>query len=214
MLRVMRKINRNQKGITGLETAIILIAFVVVAAVFAYTVLSAGLFSTESSKEAVYAGLETAQSTLELKGSVVALEDADGDEITQIEFNVALALDGEPINFTVPTDDSPQDKIADSDTTNVVIISLIDKDQRVDDLLWSKAVVGKGDTDDLLEPGEVFRITVGGGTEDTDDLKAALTAQDLVAMGEFTLEVKPPVGASLIIQRTLPDTLDPYNDLL
>ncbi len=42
MLRkLMNKIYGNHKGITGLETAIILIAFVVVAAVFAYTVLSA-----------------------------------------------------------------------------------------------------------------------------------------------------------------------------
>ena len=39
------QLTRNQRGITGLETAIILIAFVVVASVFAYTVLSAGIFS-------------------------------------------------------------------------------------------------------------------------------------------------------------------------
>ena len=38
---------RGEKGITGLETAIILIAFVVVASVFAYTVLSAGLFASQ-----------------------------------------------------------------------------------------------------------------------------------------------------------------------
>ena len=43
----MLKRFRSEKGITGLETAIILIAFVVVAAVFAYTALSAGLFSTQ-----------------------------------------------------------------------------------------------------------------------------------------------------------------------
>ena len=42
--RYLSNIYKEQKGITGLETAIILIAFVVVAAVFAYTVLSAGLF--------------------------------------------------------------------------------------------------------------------------------------------------------------------------
>lgn len=36
---------RNQRGITGLETAIVLIAFVAVASVFAYTVLAAGIFS-------------------------------------------------------------------------------------------------------------------------------------------------------------------------
>ena len=66
----MFRAHRNQKGITGLETAIILIAFVVVAAVFAYTALSAGLFSTQKSQEAVYAGLEEAQSTVELSGNV------------------------------------------------------------------------------------------------------------------------------------------------
>lgn len=70
--RFLKRIWRGEKGITGLETAIILIAFVVVASVFAYTALSAGLFSTQKSQEAVYSGLEEAQSTLEVKGSVIA----------------------------------------------------------------------------------------------------------------------------------------------
>ena len=70
--RYFKNIYKAQKGITGLETAIILIAFVVVAAVFAYTVLSAGLFSTQKSQEAVYNGLKETQGTLELMGSVVA----------------------------------------------------------------------------------------------------------------------------------------------
>ena len=38
---------RDQRGITGLETAIVLIAFVVVASVFAFAVLSTGLLSSE-----------------------------------------------------------------------------------------------------------------------------------------------------------------------
>jgi flagellin FlaB len=41
---------RAARGITGLETAIILIAFVVVATVFAFTVLSTGVFSAERSE--------------------------------------------------------------------------------------------------------------------------------------------------------------------
>ena len=45
-----------QKGITGLETAIIIIAFVVVASVFAFTVLSTGIFASERSKETVSCG--------------------------------------------------------------------------------------------------------------------------------------------------------------
>jgi len=51
-----RGIGQTQRGITGLETAIILIAFVVVASVFAFTVLSTGIFSSERSKETVHAG--------------------------------------------------------------------------------------------------------------------------------------------------------------
>jgi flagellin-like protein len=70
--RYFKNIYKEQKGITGLETAIILIAFVVVAAVFAYTVLSAGLFSTQKSQEAVYNGLQETQNTLEVKGAVLA----------------------------------------------------------------------------------------------------------------------------------------------
>jgi len=83
MLRKLLKQNRyfkciykEQKGITGLETAIILIAFVVVAAVFAYTVLSAGLFSTQKSQEAVYSGLQETQNTLVVKGGVLSKADA------------------------------------------------------------------------------------------------------------------------------------------
>ncbi len=54
----MAWLHANQRGITGLETAIVLIAFVVVASVFAFAVLSTGLISSEKSKETVLGGLE------------------------------------------------------------------------------------------------------------------------------------------------------------
>jgi flagellin-like protein len=63
---------KQEKGVTGLETAIILIAFVVVASVFAFTVLSTGIFSAERGKETIHAGLKGARSSLALKGSIVA----------------------------------------------------------------------------------------------------------------------------------------------
>jgi len=62
----------DQKGITGLETAIILIAFVVVASVFAYTILSAGIYSSEKGKEAIHSGLSTAGASIQLSGPVLA----------------------------------------------------------------------------------------------------------------------------------------------
>ena len=40
----------EQRGITGLETAIVLIAFVVVASVFAFTVLTTGIFTSQEAQ--------------------------------------------------------------------------------------------------------------------------------------------------------------------
>ncbi len=66
-----RRVSRDERGITGLETAIILIAFVVVATVFAFIVLTTGLFSAERGKETVFAGLDKARGTMEVRGGVV-----------------------------------------------------------------------------------------------------------------------------------------------
>ena len=61
VLRLFKRTARDEQGITGLETAIILIAFVVVATIFAFVVLTAGVFSAERGKETVFAGLEKAR---------------------------------------------------------------------------------------------------------------------------------------------------------
>ena len=74
-----QKLNQNQSGQAALEAAIILIAFVVVASVFAFAVLSAGTASTEKGQQAIYAGLEGVQSSMEIKGAVIALSPLSGD---------------------------------------------------------------------------------------------------------------------------------------
>ena len=65
----MRSFN-NDNAFTGLEAAIVLIAFVVVAAVFSYVVLGAGFFTTQKSQEVVHTGVQQASSTLEIVGNV------------------------------------------------------------------------------------------------------------------------------------------------
>ena len=80
-MRLPRGLHGGERGITGLETAIILIAFVVVAAVFAYTVLSAGIFSTQRSQETIYSGLEEATGSLEIKGGVIARNVVAGEPV-------------------------------------------------------------------------------------------------------------------------------------
>ena len=69
--QLLNRTARSEQGITGLETAIILIAFVVVATIFAFVVLTTGVFSAERGKETVFAGLEKARGSMELRGGVV-----------------------------------------------------------------------------------------------------------------------------------------------
>ncbi|MFA4835818.1 MAG: archaellin/type IV pilin N-terminal domain-containing protein [Dehalococcoidia bacterium] len=253
--RLLSRMYRNQKGITGLETAIILIAFVVVAAVFAYTVLSAGLFATEQSSEAVYSGLQEARSTMEIRGGVSAYasvpatgadasaEDIDGSDnldiaqtsgmITRIQFAVANVLGGDPIDLTphytaVAVD--PPSTLAQTGTDNhETIITYQDKDHYFSDCTYTVAWIGEANQDNLLEANEkalitvwlmdhagnaatAFNIAAAGNNvyfdEDDDTNNTYLTASET-----FTLEVKSPNGAVLPMTRTLPDYLDPVNDL-
>lgn len=207
---MLKNIFKKEKGITGLETAIILIAFVVVAAVFAYTALSAGLFSTQKAQEAVYSGLKEAQSTLELKGAVIATANTTGDEddgakIAQISFVVSNVLGGESIDFTQPT--SGTDGVASG--SNKVVINYIDSSQEVDNLYWTFTTIGNDDGDSLLEVGEKFQVNVGdvdGGTN--GNLVQALTTSPLGVNDTFNLIVLTPSGAVLTIERTIPAYID------
>ncbi|MBM3133089.1 MAG: flagellin, partial [Chloroflexi bacterium] len=61
MFKTLSRMHKGERGITGLETAIIVIAFVVVAAVFAYTILSSGLFSSQKAEETVHSGVAQSQ---------------------------------------------------------------------------------------------------------------------------------------------------------
>src|SRR5512137_2166784 len=92
-MKSIRNIRRGERGMTGLETAIILIAFVTVTAVFGYAVLSAGLFSAERGKETIYAGLDQARSNMETVGSVIATS-TDNTSIATLQFAVKNSIAG------------------------------------------------------------------------------------------------------------------------
>ncbi len=69
----MPREQNTSDAFTGLEAAIVLIAFVVVAAVFAYVVLGAGFFTTQKAQETVYKSVEQSTTNLLLIGNVYGL---------------------------------------------------------------------------------------------------------------------------------------------
>ena len=185
----LRWVHRGQRGITGLETAIILIAFVVVATVFAFVVLTAGVFSSERGKEAVYAGLEKARGTMELRGGVVVTATGcpAACAVDKIDFAVAATASGAPVPLN-PSDPNNRTVIAYRDSVTVdhdVVYTVI-------------TIVGDGDS--LLEQGELMIVSIDRATGiDGPPTMSGNT--------RFTLEIQTPVGAVLDITRQLPTEL-------
>ena len=62
---------RNRLGIVGIEAAIVLIAFVVIAAALASVVINMGFYSSQKAKETINRGLSEASSALQLDGHVI-----------------------------------------------------------------------------------------------------------------------------------------------
>jgi len=188
MKRIMGFARRTaeERGITGLETAIVLIAFVVVAAVFAFVVLSTGLFSSERGKETVYAGLAKTRGSMELTGGVIAK--GNTTKITEIDFDVTLAAGGDQVNLDA------------AGSTNRTVISYADSNVNKNDVTYTTTVI-TGNSDKLLEQGELFEIAI-------DMTQTALTSVTLSTNSTFTLEVKPPSGSYMVIQRTTPASIN------
>src|SRR3954452_3302420 len=145
----MRRMNRDERGITGLETAIILIAFVVVATVFAFIVLTTGIFSAERGKETVYAGLQKARGTMEVRGGIVVESTGcpSSCAVPQVSFQVANAAGGDPI---------PLDPAA---TNNRTVVAYRDANVVNNDMTYTVDWI-TGNADSLLEPGELATVTV------------------------------------------------------
>jgi len=186
-LNALRRGHRDERGITGLETAIILIAFVVVATVFAFVVLTAGIFSSERGKETVYAGLAKARGTMEVRGGVVATATGSPLTVDDIFFAVASTASGESI---------PLNPAA---TNNRTVIAYRDALTVDNDVFYTVTPI-VGDIDTLLEPGELMLVSIDRAT----DISPAPTMDGNT---RFTLELQTPVGAVVDLTRQLPTEL-------
>jgi archaeal flagellin FlaB len=188
--KLVKRLRGKQKGITGLETAIILIAFVIVASVFAYVVLSAGLFSSQKTKEAINNGLQSTMSTLEIKGNVVAK--MEGGLATHIFFGLGVPGGGTPVDFSTVNG------------TSLLVVSYSDESNLVPSCNWTIAKLSTINDDDILDPLELFQLDVTLPTSGN----VSLGAYD-----RFSMEIKPADGPVLIFERTLPGRVDSYVNL-
>ncbi len=191
---------KKQKGVTGLETAIILIAFVIVASVLAYVTVSAGLFSSQKAKVAVNKGLETSNSTLEIKGDIIAEMAEASQALDKLYITLGLVPGGSPMDLA----QNPPPPAAAGDPT--LVFSYVDSSQRVLSLYYTVLYINSNNGDDILDPQELAQVTVYMDAtlyDDNTDLVRYMP-NAIEAGTRFTLTITPADSSILPIERIIP----------
>jgi archaeal flagellin FlaB len=175
--------NFTSDAFTGLEAAIVLIAFVVVAAVFSYVVLGAGFYTSQKSQETVYKSVEQATSNIQMVGNVYGLASAPAAGIDTIQFAIGLTPGAPTADLTKMT------IIYSSDTVKPVTYSY---GGAVSDASHFSAVMsGTTTAAPAMEQNDQITIRVTLGPSDL-----------LKSSNKYNLEIRPVKGAAYTFTRT------------
>jgi flagellin FlaB len=200
--------SKDEKGFTGLEAAIVLVAFVVVAAVFSYVMLGAGFYTTQKSQEVVHTGVQQASSSVELSGDLVATGTATDINVVTLclqptaggsSVDLATTL----ITVSAPTCAPTDLKLPTGATYAAATAGPSTVVPSATEFGISNIYNDNGNENLLLEKGEKFEVTV--------DLNAVVS---IGANEDFQLEIKPPQGATYTIRRTAPAAISPIMTLV
>jgi len=82
--RIMRRLVHCKRAIVGLEAAIVLIAFVIIAAAFAFMVINQGLYATERGKTVIQEGLKQSSTPLIVDGTIFIRTTPEGGRVNTI----------------------------------------------------------------------------------------------------------------------------------
>jgi flagellin FlaB len=171
----------NDEGFTGLEAAIVLIAFVVVAAVFSYVVLGAGFFTTQKAQETVYKGVEQSTANIQMIGGAYGLSE-DNATISNVTFVIGLAPGASAIDLT-------KMKIVFSTPTTTPVI-----------LVQGSAA----DTGNFTTKIGTSSVTA---MNPNDQVEIKFAVVPVPANTRMTMELRPSVGAALPFSKTAPATI-------
>ncbi len=89
----------KHRGIIGIESAIVLIAFVIVAAVLAFVVLNMGFATTQKAKTSITSALGEAGSSIQVSGIVVGDARSSASPLTTVMVPIKITAGGEPVDL-------------------------------------------------------------------------------------------------------------------
>jgi len=90
---------KRDNAFTGLEAAIVLIAFVVVAAVFSYVMLGAGFFATQKAQEVTYSSIKQSTSNVVFEGMMYGNATQTG-ELIGFTFSIKIPGGGMAVDMS------------------------------------------------------------------------------------------------------------------
>ena len=190
----------KRRGMTGLETAIILVAFVITAAAFAFVVLNMGFLTAEKAQSVISSGMSEASSALLTDSGVIGqFNQTGGDQadidLLKLTFYLKLSQGHEPIDL----DDS---KLVATYTNARCHGELYNENGTI---MTIYGVNDDGDT--LCETGEKFKVVIDFSQLNASAVDPVLGDQDDVyahPYEEFRVELRPSAGAVLSIDRQIP----------
>ncbi len=190
----------NRRGLTGLETSIILVAFVITASAFAFVVLNMGMLSADQAQSVISSSVEESSSALMMDTDIIGtFANTTGAQsticLTKATFYIRLSQGHEPIDMddskVVITVTNPRchAEVYDSNGTITTITSVA------------------GDGDSMLEMGEKFKVVIDFTQIDKASVDPAQgDMEDVYAhpYEEIRIEVQPSSGAKLTAERVIP----------
>ena len=185
----------------GIEAAIILIAFVIVAAALAFVALNMGLFTSQKSKEVMARGLGESSTALEIDGSVTG--NVTGTAVDAIVIPIKVAPGREAVDLS-------QGKVT---------VRLVAGTNSYEDIYAGVQSSASASLSDLLAYGRssttkpvaytVFIHNDGDNVLEYGE-KAVLVVVLSSGLGPYEtvqVELRPPEGAPLTVERMIPASL-------
>ena len=208
---LLRCIRKNKRAIVGIEAAIVLIAFVVIAAAMAYVVINMGFYSAQQAKSTIDKGIGEATSALTLDGFLVGRTNTTA-VLSWIAIPVKLAVGQSEVDMAgntvvvavLGTNFSLSNIYSGADSTLEKNLNELMNDVNVTNNgtvahAWCYIFNGNGDT--VLRQNEKAYIIL------------YLGAETLANYSKVKIEVRTSRGAALMVQRDIPGGL-PTNGIV
>ena len=90
---------KTRRGVIGIESAIVMIAFVIVAAALAFVVLNMGFSTTQKAKTAISSSVSESSSALEIAGKVTGFGDISAGSLNATVVPIKVAGGGDSVSL-------------------------------------------------------------------------------------------------------------------